>query len=252
MMSKESIKKNIQQLRKRIKNSPRVWKFRGRRVVPVDDWTYEDWSTLPDQFTLVLISAHPPEDWFNDYNALMYKIRDPWFGWQICLQNCAIYQAQMQKERIDRWRWGPDRGGEEAQEKFYDTCGKIQAEEYRRRDAFEQVKLRILNELAGAHNRTCTVLNFFKCPYGDECNTLLDEGKTARSLLKHLEWYDEHWNRNSTHIPAQDDMKWYHFNDPPILDVRSFDDVTKALEDGRMNRIIQEHETYLKESMRWR
>jgi hypothetical protein len=151
-MSKESIKKNIEQLRRKIEHSPRVWKFRGRRVVPADDWTYEDWSTLPDQFTLVLISAHPPEDWLNDYNALMYKIRDPQFAWQICLQNCVIANAQRAKDLIDRWQWGEDRGGEEAKQKFYDTCEKIQAEEYRRRDAFQQVKLKILNELAGAHN----------------------------------------------------------------------------------------------------
>jgi len=45
-------------------------------------------------------------------------------------------------------------------------------------------------------------------------------------------------------------MKWYHFNEPRIIDVGSYDDVTKALEDGRMKRIIKEHERYMKETDR--
>ena len=247
-MSKESIRKNIQQLRKKIKDSPRVWKFRGRRVVPVDNWTFEDWTTLPDQFTLVLISAHPPEDWLNDFNALMYKIRDPEFAWQMCLQKCAIAHAQSAKELIDSWRWGPERGGEEAKQKFYDTCEKTQAEEFRRRDAFEQVKLRILNELGGARGRTCTVLNFFKCPYGEEYNTLCADGEAAYELLDQLRWYDKHWNRSSSDIPAQNDMKWYHFNEPPIIDVTCYEDICKAVDDGRLDKIVAERKRYMKES----
>ena len=93
-----------------------------------------------------------------------------------------------------------------------------------------------------------TILNFFKCPYGDEYKALLDDGRPASEPLEHLEWYNTHWNRNSTFIPAQDDMKWYHFNEPPIIDVTRYEDICKALDDGRLDKIVAEHKRYLNES----
>ncbi len=59
-----------------------------------------------------------------------------------------------------------------------------------------------------------SVLNLFKCPYGGEHETLLRDGKKARRLLEHLEWYNHHWNLDPSHIPADDEMEWYHFNEP--------------------------------------
>jgi hypothetical protein len=38
--------------------------------------------------------------------------------------------------------------------------------------------------------------------------------------------------------------------EPHIIDVGSYDDVTKALEDGRMERIAEEHKRYMKETNR--
>lgn len=246
-MSKQSIRKNIQQLRKKIEQTPKVWRFHGRPVVPVEKWRFEDWSTFPDQFTLILMGADIPKDWRKDYNELMNKIRDPEYANQIC-GNCAIQQTQDQKEQVARLRWGPDNGGEEAQQKFYDECGKVKAAEFRRRDAFEQVKLGILNELAGANDRTCNVLNFFKCPYGNEHKTLINDGKAASELLEHLEWYDGHWNPNSNITPAQNQMKWYHYGQPGIIDVTNLDDIKTALADGRISKIAAEHERYMKET----
>jgi hypothetical protein len=137
-------------------------------------------------------------------------------------------------------------GGEEAREKFYDKCGTIQAEEFRRQDAFTQVKFRILNEHAGAKDRTCDVFNFFKCPYGAEYDALIDRGRAACELLRQLQWYDAHWNRNTSVIPAQNEMKWYHFGEPGIIDVTNFDDVMKAAQDGRIQKVAAEHEAYHK------
>jgi hypothetical protein len=47
--------------------------------------------------------------------------------------------------------------------------------------------------------------------------------------------------------PASE-SKWYHYNEPPIIDVRNLDDVTKAIQDGRFNRIHEEHERYMRET----
>jgi hypothetical protein len=42
-------------------------------------------------------------------------------------------------------------------------------------------------------------------------------------------------------------MKWYHF-EASIIDVTSYDDVMKALDDGRFERVIAEHEKYTDET----
>jgi hypothetical protein len=43
-------------------------------------------------------------------------------------------------------------------------------------------------------------------------------------------------------------MKWYHFNEPPIIDVTRYEDICKALDDGRLDKIVAEHKRYLNES----
>jgi hypothetical protein len=39
----------------------------------------------------------------------------------------------------------------------------------------------------------------------------------------------------------------YHFDEPSIIDVTSYEDVLKALEDGRMDKIANEYIKYNKE-----
>ncbi|MGA2239692.1 MAG: hypothetical protein ABSG74_10820 [Candidatus Bathyarchaeia archaeon] len=55
-------------------------------------------------------------------------------------------------------------------------------------------------------------------------------------------------NRSHTYTPAASDHEWYHYNEPPIIDVTSYDDVTRAIEDGRLDKIIDEHKRYMKET----
>lgn len=42
-------------------------------------------------------------------------------------------------------------------------------------------------------------------------------------------------------------MKWYHFNERPIIDVTSYDDIMKSIEDGKLGKIMDEHTRYMKE-----
>jgi hypothetical protein len=109
---------------------------------------------------------------------------------------------------------------------------------------------RLHNEIAGAENRTCNVINYFRCPYGDERKRLTENGSAAGELWKHIEWYNRHWNRSSTHEPAESENKWYHFGETSIVDVGGLDDILKALEDGRMEKIVEAHERYMKETGR--
>ena len=248
-MSKEAIRKNIQQLGKRIKDSPRVWTFRGRRVVPAEKWRWADWATFPDSYVIFIFCATAmPDEWATDYLALLYRIKDPLFGWHTCW-NCAIKQAQDARKDIDRDTEGwASRGGEEARQKFYDGCEKSHAEKFRRQDAMQKARLRVFSEFGGAGDRTCAVLNFFKCPYGKEYRTLLENGRAADTLWEHIVWYDRHWNRDQGSRPPDSARKWYHYDEPPIIDVSSFDDIRKALDDGRLDRIAAEHKRYMKET----
>lgn len=249
-MSKQNLKKEIQKLQRTVEKAPRVWRFRGRRVVRGDDWNYGDWSKLPDAYhPLGMWSSSIPKDWFRDYVALLEKIEDPAFGTSRCY-HCAIYQAQDLKKEIERGQkyWQENGGGEEAKKKFYEECGEPRASEFRRQDAMREAQWRLYNEAAGAENRTCSVINYFQCPYRDERQTLTEDGYSAHTLWKHIYWYDHHWNLDTSVTPRSSELKWYHFGEPPIIDVKSFEDIIKALEDGRLEKIILEHKRYMKET----
>lgn len=248
-MSKQNLKKEIQSLQRTIKRAPRIWKFRGRLIVRDEDWKYGDWSKLPDQYDpLLLMGADPPKDWVRSYLALMDGIRDPNYGWARCL-HCAINEAQDRKKEIERgekyWR---ENGGEEARRKFYETCGEPKTSEFQRQDSMQEVEWRLYNEAAGAENRTCQTINYYQCPYPDERDALIEDGRSAYILWLHIQWYDRHWNPSTSWTPLRSDGKGYHIGEPAIIDVKSFEDIMKALDDGRIMKIIIEHKRYMKET----
>jgi hypothetical protein len=127
---------------------------------------------------------------------------------------------------------------------------KANATVFRRQDAMQHAEWRIFNELAAANDRTCKVVNYFHCPYGDAWRQLQQDGYDAHRLWEHIEWYNRHWNLDTSYTPAASDMKWYHFNEPPIIDVTNYDDIILAIEDGRLDKIIDEHTRYMKETDR--
>ncbi len=247
-MSKEKIRKEIQKLQQTFEKSPRILKFRGRKVVPISDWKYGDWSQIPDMFHEAVIMSDVPEDWRRDYFALLEKLKQTWEARLLCY-DCAIDQAQRLKQEIDRrsqcWE---QNGGEEAKQKFYEECGEPKTSEFRRQDAKLHNEWQFYNELAGANNRTCEILNFFKCPYGEEWKSLIENGTVAHNLWEHIEWYEHHWYRSTITSPTPSMLKWFHFDEPRIIDIENFEDIVKALEDGRLERIIEEHERYMKET----
>ena len=110
------------------------------------------------------------------------------------------------------------------------------------------MKWLIYNELAEANNRTCDVINYFRCPYGDAWCQLLQDGHTAHCLWEHIEWYDHHWNRDHITTPAADERKWYHYDEPPIIDATSYTDIIRTVDDGRLMKIMEEHARYMTET----
>jgi predicted transcriptional regulator len=46
------------------------------------------------------------------------------------------------------------------------------------------------------------------------------------------------------------ELRWYHYDEPPIIYFTSYDDIMQAIEDGRLDKIIDEHTRYMKETDR--
>lgn len=84
----------------------------------------------------------------------------------------------------------------------------------------------------------------------DEWGTLQKDGHDAYRLRSHTEWYDRRWNRDPTYTPAASELEWYHYDEPPIIAVTTFDDTTRAVTDGRLETIIREHTPYMEENDR--
>jgi hypothetical protein len=245
-MSKKEIKSSIQAIRRKLEAGPRIWKFRGKRVVPVDHWELEDWTTFPDQYHIGFSHwLKPPKDWWHDYLTLLTKLEDPNFGQTIC-GNCAIKYAQHARKDDARNDWA-DRGGIEAREKFYATCNPQSAKKFRLQGGMKKTEINLYDAI-GANGRSCDIVNYFKCPYPDERDDLTKHGRYAYELWEHVEWYHRHWNGPDSFTPSEEERKWYHWHDPPIIDVTNLDDIEKALDDGRMNKIIEEHKRYMKET----
>jgi hypothetical protein len=246
-MRMEAIRREIEEVKNRIERMPRIWRFRGKRVVPVDTWELEDWSTFPDEYHIGFsLWLKPPRDWWEDYLALLTKLEDPLFGQQLC-SRCAIKLAQEVRESIERFGWA-HRGGEKAREEFYKTCESSLVSEFRREDAMRRTCFRLYNETAGANNRACDIINYFKCPYGKERDPLTEDGYQAEKVWKVVEWYDAHWNPNQSTTPSEQERKWYHRTEPSILDVTDLEDILKARSDGRIQKIAEEQQRYRTEN----
>jgi hypothetical protein len=244
----EGLRQETRRLRKKIRKGPRILRFRGKRVVHLRDWKWGDWSRLPDRYMIFLWGTDKfPQEWLADYVALLEKLQDPDLGKHLCI-SCVVDKAGWVKREIDgEAKYWEQNGGEAAKEERYRMGGERTRLAFLKQDAMREVKWRFFNELGGANNRACEVVNFFKCPYGEERQDFLDKGRLAYEIWDHIEWYDEHWNPNIYSTPAASARKWYHYGEPQIIDVTSFDDIDKALDDGRFKRIVEEHEKYLKE-----
>ena len=250
-MSKQQIRKDIQKLQRTIKNAPRMLEFRGRRVVSAYKWKWMDWSTLPDGYHLLVIWNNKegfPEDWLRDYADLLEKVEDPQWGKHLCW-DCLINLTQDAKRDIERFRaYWEEHGGEEAKRKYLEELGDRFRQESLKQEAMRQTRYRIYT--IDLEVPSCEVINYFKCPYGKDRDFLREAGSVADQIWEHVEWYDRHWNRDLSTEPSAADMKWYHFDDPQILDVTDYKDIDKAIEDGRLKKVIEEHERYMKETDR--
>ncbi len=230
----------------------KIWRWHGREVVPVDYWEPGDWTELPNEYHIAVdLWLHPPPDWWEDYITLLTKLEGSLFGQMTCTRRCAIKHAQEARKEIerDKEQWAKQ-GGEEVREKFYENCGEAAASDFRRQHGMQKTEFRLYNEIAGAKNRTCEIINYFRCPYGNERDQLTEAGYKAQELWNHVQWYNTHWNRTHSYSIFEPERKWFHWEEPGIIDVTNLEDITRAINDGRLDKIITEHERYKDETNR--
>jgi hypothetical protein len=110
------------------------------------------------------------------------------------------------------------------------------------------VELRFYEDVGGAEGKSCEVRNKYSCPYGAESEKLIERGAEAKLVWQEIRWYDRHWSRSATWRPAAREMKWYHYGEPDVVDVTNYDDVLRAIDDGRLQRIVEEHKRYMMET----
>jgi len=180
----------------------------------------------------------------------MEKLQDPTWGNQICW-SCVVYHADHAKGQIDRFtKYWEEHGGEAGKEQHFEEMGEKFRQSYLKSEALRDVEWRVFIEIAEANNRTCKIVNYFKCPYGEKRQEFIENGLLAEEIWQHIYWYDIHWNEGHTFEVSPSESKWYHYGEPALIDVTSVDDIVKAMEDDRFDKIIEEHERYMKETGR--
>lgn len=231
------------------RDAPGVVRFRGKKVVPADDWEWGDGKTLPDSFHLLVFLNEPnspnwPKDWMRDYLDLLWKLEDKEYGAAIC-GNCAINLAQEAQQDINERK----QEGEEAERENLQDATADERAQAAREEAMRTVHHAFYDDGDGANGRSCHIVNFFRCPYSEEREELVESGRFFREIWHHhLEWYERHWHNNYVSTPAENEKRWYHWNEPKPINLTNADDVVKSLEDGRYDKVVDEHERYMKET----
>ena len=211
----------------------------------------KDYEEERERFTLVCLRRNMSIEGFD---AEKFEDDFKFYGRRECW-GCVVPEATGLRDYIKKVEETARMFEEKAKQEnpswiALEMCKYYKRPDVVRKDKMMLVKLRLYEELGGAEGKSCNVKNKYRCPYGEESNRLIEDGRVAKFIWRQIEWYDAHWNPSKTYSPPEQDMKWYHYDEPSIIDVTSYEDLCKAIEDGRLERIIKEHERYMKETGR--
>lgn len=173
-------------------------------------------------------------------------------GGKISCWDCLVSEAMYLREFLVKLEQAKKENEEEMKKSepsslTVDMYRHYRRPEVMRTDKMIEVHLKFLEEFALTEGKTCTVENKHFCPYGARCKQLIRYGWETWALWEYVEWYDEHWNGSLYSEPRPKDLEWYHFGEPKMIDVTDYEDIVKALDDGRMERIVKEYARYKKE-----
>ena len=189
------------------------------------------------------LEGFDPEHFTSEFN---------WLGRQACW-DCLVPEAmelrkqiaadeQRRKENEEAINSGEPSWMTKRMHEFYNLPDVV------RSDRMRLVKLRFCDEVGLTAGKNCEVRHRYECPHGEGSEQLVKSGGLGRIAWRLVEWYDSRWNRTHTVSPAACEMKWYHYDEPSVIDVTSYEDVMKATEDGRLLKILEEFKMYEKET----
>jgi hypothetical protein len=207
-----------------------------------------NYSEECERFTVVCLRRNISLEGFD---AEGFEEDFDWHEKRACW-HCVIPDAVSVREEIRRLEEAIKKNEEEMRQKEPSWIAKEMYNYYRRPDVvrlnkMRYVELKVYEELGLAEGKSCDVRNKYKCPYGEQADELIENGRFAKFVWGVVEWYDHHWNPSHTFRPSADEMKWYHYDEPSIIDVTNYEDVLKAIKDGRLEKIIEERKRWEEE-----
>lgn len=205
--------------------------------------TYEE---EVERFTIVLLQRNLSLEGFNAEN---FMSEFDFYGRMAC-RYCGVPEAvrlreytkkleETMLEMREKVSSGDDFWAKVYEYRMSPKCTKS--------DGMAHVNLEFLEADGEAEGKTCNIHNKYLCPYGAKALELIDHGNSVDFLWRLVKFYDEHWNASQTYTPPPSDAKWFHWDEAGFLDVTSREDILKAMEDGRMDKIALEYVKYNKD-----
>jgi hypothetical protein len=225
------------------------------KYVPTGTWLMEEecrfitdsrsYEEEVERFTIVLLRRNLS---LEGLETECFETEFGFYGRMFC-GDCSVLTAMRLREYVakleDFKTWIEERKSLEPNDacwmKLYDDSFSAEA---LRLGKMARVRLGFIEADGAAEGKVCKVHNKYLCPYGALSCELIKLGNMVRHLWGLVKFYDRHWNGSKTCTPSPSETKWNHMGEPGLLDVTSRDDILKALEDGRMDKIVEEFKTY--------
>ncbi|MEM4143015.1 MAG: hypothetical protein QW445_02580 [Candidatus Bathyarchaeia archaeon] len=206
----------------------------------------KDYSEERERFIIICLRRNMSLEGFDsvgfedDFNR---------YGRVACL-GCVVPEAAIVKELIKQVEESVKKNEEEVRQVNPSWVAEVMNKYYKRPEVVRRnkmllVELRLYEEIGLAAGKSCEVRN--KYPYGEGSKKLIEDGQIAKFIWNVVWCYDLHWNPVPGYVPSASDRKWHHYVELSIIDVTDYDDILKAIEDGRLKRIIEEQRKYKKE-----
>lgn len=166
------------------------------------------------------------------------------YGRMLCL-GCGVPEAM----RLRKYLRDLEKSNAEVAEKYkanpddyiYSRLYKFRFSPGSVRDMkMKRVELEFLELYGGTEGKTCEARNKCLCPYGAKSSELIKLGDRVETLWDIVEYYHSHWHPSDGFRLGDSDVQWYHFSEEDFLDVTSREDILKAVEDGRIEKIAEE------------
>jgi hypothetical protein len=164
-----------------------------------------------------------------------------------CVVKDAMYLRDYFKKMQEMVKMTEEKLLEDPKDPFWGQSAEFDKSlEEIRKYGMRQAELRLWEENGLALGKECVVKNRYLCPFDEGSEELVQAGEDSKWFWNIVEFYDRHWNRSKCGSAPACDAKWYHYNDSPLLDVTSYEDMIKALADGRIRKIYTEYLNYEK------